>query len=74
MKKAKRCEEEKVNINQYQFKCVIEMIDIGFYYIAKWFGIKVLIFIYKPLHIIVRCQKIGLLDNVESLLIASLGL
>ena len=75
MKNVNNCDEEKVNINQYQFECAIEMIDLGFIALQNDFELKYIYFRDKPLHIIViGYQKLGLLDNFESLLIASFGL
>ena len=72
MNNVKSCEEEKVNINQYQFKCAIEMIDLGFIALQNDFELKYIYF--RDISIIIGYQKLGLLDNFESLLIASFGL
>ena len=50
------------------------MIDLGFIALQNDFEMKYIYFRDKPLQIIVRYQKLGLLDNFESLLIASFGL
>ena len=49
------------------------MIDLGFIALQNDFELKYIYFRDKPLHIsiIIGYQKLGLLDNFESLLIAS---